>query len=126
MYTETAPVNDSVVEDTASNSDNLRKVITKENAIFTTGSSALPPFIDLEKTQIIWFGTGLEFQLLDEESYMREEPSAIVLPCIFGMELQGLILLATGIVPSNVLFPNADALRDYYKQLKNAVVIVDE
>ncbi|KAH2723550.1 hypothetical protein KXW77_008632, partial [Aspergillus fumigatus] len=43
---------------------------------------------------------------------MREEPSAIVLPCIF--------------VPSNVPFPNADALRDYYKQLKNAVVIVDE
>lgn len=126
MYTETAPVNDSVVEDTASNSDNLRKVITKENAIFTTGSSALPPFIDLEKTQIIRFGTGLEFQLPDEESHMREEPSAIVLPCIFGTELQGPILLATGTVPSNVPFPNADALRDYYKQLKNAVVIVDE
>lgn len=126
MYTETAPVNDSFVEDTASNSDNLRKVITKENAIFTTGSSALPPFIDLEKTQIIRFGTGLEFQLPDEESHMREEPSAIVLPCIFGTELQGPILLATGTVPSNVPFPNADALRDYYKQLKNAVVIVDE
>ncbi|KAH2323168.1 hypothetical protein KXW87_008915, partial [Aspergillus fumigatus] len=123
---KTAPVNDSVVEDTASNSDNLRKVITKENAIFTTGSSALPPFIDLEKTQIIRFGTGLEFQLPDEESHMREEPSAIVLPCIFGTELQGPILLATGTVPSNVPFPNADALRDYYKQLKNAVVIVDE
>ncbi|KAG2001651.1 hypothetical protein GB937_009993 [Aspergillus fischeri] len=123
---KTAPANDSVVEDTASNSENLRKIITKENAIFTTDSAALPSFIDLEKTQIIRFGTGLEFKLPDEEVPMREEPSAIVLPCIFGTELQGPVLLATGTVPSNVPFPNENALRDYYKQLKNAVVIVDE
>jgi hypothetical protein len=126
MYTETAPVNDSVKEDTASNSENLRKIITKENAVFTTNSAALPSFIDLEKTQIIRFGTGLEFKLPEEEVPTREEPSAVVLPCIFGTELQGPVLLATGTVPSNVPFPNEDALRDYYKQLKNAVVIVDE
>jgi hypothetical protein len=126
MYTKTAPVNESVKEDTAPNSENLRKVIAKENAIFTTDSAVLPSFIDLEKTQIIRFGTGLEFKLPDEEVPTREEPSAIVLPCIFGTELQGPVLLATGTVPSNVPFPNEDALRDYYKQLKNAVVIVDE
>jgi hypothetical protein len=126
MYTKTAPVNDSVKEDTASNSENLCKVITKENAIFTTDAAVLPSFIDLEETQIIRFGTGLEFKLQDEEVPTREEPSAIVLPCIFGTELQGPVLLATGTVPSNVPFPNEDALRDYYKQLKNAVVIVDE
>ncbi|GFF57856.1 conserved hypothetical protein [Aspergillus udagawae] len=123
---KTGPVNDSVKEDTASNSENLRKVITKENAVFTTNSAALPSFIDLEKTQIIRFGTGLEFKIPDEEVPTREEPSAVVLPCIFGTELQGPVLLATGTVPSNVPFPSEDALRDYYKQLKNAVVIVDE
>ncbi|GFF57147.1 conserved hypothetical protein [Aspergillus udagawae] len=123
---KTAPVNDSVKEDTTSNSENLRKVITKENAVFTTNSAALPSFIDLEKTQIIRFGTGLEFKLPDKEVPPREEPSAVVLPCIFGTELQGPVLLATGTVPSNVPFPNEDALRDYYKQLKNAVVIIDE
>lgn len=126
MYIEPAPVNDSAKEGTASNSENLRKVITKENAIFTTDSATLPSFLDLEKTQIIRFGTGLEFKLPDERLPTREGPSAIVLPCIFGTELQGPILLATGTVPLNVPFPNEHALRNYYKQLKNAVVVVDE
>jgi hypothetical protein len=71
MYTKTAPVNDSVKEDTVSNSENLCKVITKENAIFTTDAAVLPSFIDLEETQIIRFGTGLEFKLPDER-YPRE------------------------------------------------------
>jgi hypothetical protein len=126
MYTETVPVIESVKQDTALNSESLQKVIMKENVVFTTHSVTLPFFIDLEKTQIIEFGTSLEFKLLDEEVPTREEQSAVVLPCIFGAELQGPILLATGTVPLNVPFSNEDALRDYYKQLKNAVVIVDE
>jgi hypothetical protein len=117
---------DSVKQDTVLDSEILQKVIIKENAIFTTHSVALPSFIDLEKTQIIEFGTGLEFKLPEDEGPTREEQSAVILPCIFGNELQGPVLLATGTVPSNVPFANEDALRDYYKQLKNAVVIVDE
>ncbi|KAJ5886219.1 uncharacterized protein N7473_008893, partial [Penicillium subrubescens] len=123
---KTVPVIESVKQDTALNSESLQKVIMKENVVFTTHSVTLPFFIDLEKTQIIEFGTSLEFKLLDEEVPTREEQSAVVLPCIFGAELQGPILLATGTVPLNVPFSNEDALRDYYKQLKNAVVIVDE
>jgi hypothetical protein len=117
---------DSVKQDTVLDSEILQKVIIKENAIFTTHSVTLPSFIDLEKTQIIEFGTGLEFKLPEDEVPTREEQSAVILPCIFGNELQGPVLLATGTVPSNVPFANEDALRDYYKQLKNAVVIVDE
>jgi hypothetical protein len=48
------------------------------------------------------------------------------LPCIFGSQLQGPILLATGTIPLNVPFLDETALRDYYKQLKNIVVIVDD
>jgi hypothetical protein len=52
--------------------------------------------------------------------------SAVILPCIFGSQLQGPVLLATGTVPSNVPFVDERALRDYYKQLKNVAVIVDD
>ena len=126
MCIETDPVNDSAKEDTASNLEDLRRDLTKEKAIFATDSVTLPPFFDLEKAQLIRFGTGLEFELPDRKLPTRGEPSAVVLPCIFGTELQGPVLLAAGTVPSNVPFPNEDALRDYYKQLKSAVVIVDE
>lgn len=126
MYTETAADIDSVEHDTALSSEILQTAITKENAIFTTHAVAIPSFINLEKTQIIEFGTGLEFKLPDHKVSTREEESAVVLPCIFGTEIQGPVLLATGTVPSNVPFTNEDALRGYYKQLKNVVVIVDE
>ena len=80
----------------------------------------------MEKTQIISFGTGIEFKLPDEELPTKTQPSAVVLPCIFGSQLQGPVLLATGTVPSNVPFLDESALRDYYEQLKNIVVIVDD
>lgn len=124
--TETASDIDSAKQDTALNSVRLRQAIIKENAVFTTNSVALPSFIDSNKTQIIEFGTGLEFKLPDDEVLTKKELSDIVLPCIFGTELQGPVLLATGTVPSNVPFPDESALRKYYKQLKSAVVIVDE
>lgn len=126
VNTDSARVIDPVKQDTELNSESLHNAIIKENAIFSTHSVALPSFIDLEKVQIIRFGTGLEFKLPDDEVPTREAQSAVVLPCIFGTELQGPLLLATGTVPSNVPFTNEDALLDYYKQLKNAVVIVDE
>jgi hypothetical protein len=80
----------------------------------------------LEKTQLISFGNGIEFQLLDEELPTKSQSSAVVLPCIFGSQLQGPVLLATGTVPSNVPFFNESALREYYEQLKNIVVVADD
>ncbi|KAL2834670.1 hypothetical protein BJY01DRAFT_252946 [Aspergillus pseudoustus] len=76
-------------------------------------------------TQTIRFGTGIEFQLLDEGPAAKPT-SAVILPCIFGAQLQGPILLATGTIPLNVQFVDEFALRSYYRQLKSAVVIVDE
>ncbi|KAL2704854.1 hypothetical protein AAEP93_000104 [Penicillium crustosum] len=100
--------------------------ITKENAVFATDLAALPSFLDFEKTQIIRFGTGIEFELPGEQLPVKTEPSTVVLPCIFGSQLQGPFLLATGTVPSNVPFFDEIAMRNYYKQLKNVVVIVDD
>ncbi|KAL3447269.1 hypothetical protein BJX65DRAFT_277694 [Aspergillus insuetus] len=101
---------------------------TKEHAVFATaGSINLPSFLDLQNTQMIRFGTGIEFQLPDEEpTTTKPDASAVVLPCIFGAQLEGPILLATGTVPAHVPFADEIALRDYYSQLKSAVVIVDE
>lgn len=126
-------------KDTQSNSEKLHKILSKENAVLTTNSVSLPSPLFLENTQIISFGTGLEFQLPNEKSpnlgghskwrkitYGETKPSAVVLPCIFGSQLQGPVLLATGTIPSNVPFLDETALRDYYESLKNIVVIVDD
>lgn len=94
--------------------------------MFTTNSVTLPSFLALENTQIISFGTGIEFKLPNEKLPTKIQPSAVVLPCVFGSQLQGPVLLATGTIPSNVPFLDESALRDYYEQLKNIVVIVDD
>ena len=104
----------------------MRKITAKENAVFATYSATLPSFLDLQTTQIIRFGTGLEFDLSVEGSSPTSSVNSVVLPCIFGALLQGPVLLATGAVPSNVPFVDEGALRSYYKQLKNAVVVVDD
>ncbi|KAJ5149442.1 hypothetical protein N7448_001020 [Penicillium atrosanguineum] len=118
-------LSDSANEETSSNSEILCQ-ITKENALFTTDSATLPSFFDLENTQIIRFGTGLEFELPDKKLIPKTQPSAVVLPCIFGSQLQGPVLLATGTCPTNVPFIDDNAIQNYYKQLKSAVVIVDD
>ncbi|KAL4937619.1 hypothetical protein BDV06DRAFT_70172 [Aspergillus oleicola] len=116
---------DSDREETSLSSKSLRK-ITREHAVITTGSATIPSFLDLENTQIIRSGTGIKFELPDEEPTTKAQPSAVVLPCIFGSQLQGPVLLAAGTVPSNVPFADENALRNYYKQLKSAVVVVDD
>ncbi|KAL4865324.1 hypothetical protein BDV12DRAFT_150773 [Aspergillus spectabilis] len=116
---------DSDEEKTSRSSESLCR-ITDEHAVIATGSTTIPPFLDLKRTQIIRFGTGIKFELPDEELTTETQPSAVVLPCIFGSQLQGPVLLATGTVPSNVPFVDEIALRGYYKQLKSAVVIVDD
>ena len=97
-----------------------------ENAVIMTHSATLPPFLDLRATQVIRFGTGIEFQWPAEQHCVKAQRSTVVLPCIFGSQLQGPILLATGTVPSNVPFAEESALRNYYGQLTNVVVIVDD
>jgi hypothetical protein len=111
---------------TTINSDSLRKITAKENAVFTTNAASLPEFIDLEKSQIINFGTGIEFKLPNQDLPKISQLSTVVLPCIFGSQLQGPVLLATGTVPSNVPFLDESSLREYYEQLKNVVMIVDD
>lgn len=120
---------------------NLRKIIAKENAVLTTNSVALPSFLTLENTQIITFGTSLEFKLPKEKSskfalrehlklkniiHGKAKSSAVVLPCVFGSQLEGPLLLATGRTPSNVPFLDEIALRNYYEGLKSIVFIVDD
>ncbi|KAJ5192148.1 hypothetical protein N7449_008290 [Penicillium cf. viridicatum] len=120
-----APRGDAT-EDKATSSLESMPRITKENAVFATDLATLPSFLDLEKTQIIRFGTGIEFELPGERLPAKTKPSAVVLPCIFGSQLQGPFLLATGTVPSNVPFFDETAMRNYYKQLRNVVVVVDD
>ncbi|KAJ5592172.1 hypothetical protein N7537_009076 [Penicillium hordei] len=120
-----APKGDATEEKVTSSLEIMCK-ITKENAVFATDLTTLPSFLDLEKAQIIRFGTGIEFELPGEKLPAKMESSVVVLPCIFGSQLQGPFLLATGTVPSNVPFFDEVAMRNYYKQLKNVVVVVDD
>ncbi|KAF2155450.1 hypothetical protein K461DRAFT_292308 [Myriangium duriaei CBS 260.36] len=119
-------------EDVIVASDVFSMIMGKENAVITTHSATLPSFIRKESVQVLRFGTGLEFDLgkkdgrLDRRVKHKSKKSAVVLPCIFGSQLQGPLLLATGTAPSDVPFGSESALLNYYKQLKNVVVIVDE
>ncbi|KAJ5773242.1 hypothetical protein N7457_008138 [Penicillium paradoxum] len=124
-YAEKANMGNSTKEN-ATSSLETRSEITEEIAVFTTDLANIPSFLDLEKAQLIIFGTGIEFQLPGKELSKKTGPPAVVLPCIFGSQLQGPFLLATGTVPSNVPFANEFEILDYYKQLKNAVVVVDD
>ncbi|KAL5319748.1 hypothetical protein ACEPPN_012804 [Leptodophora sp. 'Broadleaf-Isolate-01'] len=98
---------------------------TKPNVVFLTQTTVLPPMIRQDTTQIIKYGTGLEF-VRDENAAPESISSAVVLPCIFGSRLEGPLLLATGRVPQNVHFSEEKALRAHYDQFKSAVVFVDE
>ena len=78
-------------------------ILNKPNAVFLTYTAVLPAKMINDTTQVIQFGTGLEFfhdGILASES----TPSTVVLPCLFGAQLEGPLLLATGKVPQNVPF----------------------
>lgn len=112
-------------EVTSSNLELLSKITAKESAVLVTSPVRLPSIIDSAKTQVIQFGTGLEFKV-DGGNMTNTTSSSVVLPCVFGTQLQGPILLATGTVPSNVPFLDARSLREYYENLKDITVIVDD
>lgn len=99
-------------------------VISKHNAVFSTTTAIVPLSIKHETTQVIRFGTGLEF-VSRQHFNIKDSDSSVILPCIFGSRLQGPILLATGKVPSKVPFSDEHSLRKYYDGLKNVTFIVD-
>ncbi|RKK23230.1 hypothetical protein BFJ66_g15754 [Fusarium oxysporum f. sp. cepae] len=101
------------------------QVSDKRRAILTTDSSNLPSFLAASDAQIIRFSTGIEFMSSDADN-TEQNKSAVVLPCIFGSQLQGPMLLSTGSTPSNVPFKDEKALCAYYEQLESIVVVVDE
>ncbi|KAH8689027.1 hypothetical protein BGW36DRAFT_391578 [Talaromyces proteolyticus] len=120
-----APKNYSDKEDSSLKSETLLKITGKENAVISTNSATFPSFLSFENTQIIRFGTGIEFEM-KKGGPTEAQQSAVVLPCIFGSQLQGPVLLATGTTPLNIPFLDEVALRGYYEQLKDIVVIVDD
>ncbi|KUJ08263.1 uncharacterized protein LY89DRAFT_339205 [Mollisia scopiformis] len=98
----------------------------KRDVVFVTQMTTLPSVITPITTQIIRFGKGLEFLLETEALTPDKSPSAVVLPCMFGSQLEGPLLLATGKTPKNIPFHNEEALRAYYENFKSVVVFVDE
>lgn len=125
-YTDEASENGQAKGIADSSLGSLPNTSHSSNAVIATNSVTLPSLIDSQKSQIIRFGTGIQFELPGEEKLSSTQPSAVVLPCIFGSRLEGPVLLATGTTPSNVPFLDEVSLLNYYKQLKNAVVIVDD
>ena len=100
-------------------------ILKKPNVVFLTSASVLRAKKNNDTTQVIQFGTGLEF-FHDGNLASKSNPSNVVLPCIFGARLEGPLLLATGKAPQNVPFSDDVALRAYYESFETAVVFVDE
>ncbi|KAM0544194.1 hypothetical protein ACHAPJ_011945 [Fusarium lateritium] len=117
--------NGGEVRETDVSTGSHNEVLAKRNAVLTTNPSTLPSFLDSTDTQIVRFGTGLNF-VQDRGLEDEAKRSAVVLPCVFGSQLQGPVLLATGTVPSNVPFQDEKSLCAYYEQLDGVVVVVDE
>ncbi|CAJ2509356.1 Uu.00g143820.m01.CDS01 [Anthostomella pinea] len=123
----TAPTSeDTAVEAAQEDSNKSSRGLAKDSAVFMTHSTTLPPFLDSERSQLIRFGTGIEFQVQGQDSGTKHELSSVVLPCILGSMLEGPVLLATGTVPLNSPVVDDQALRDYYEKLKHVVIVVDD
>ncbi|CZR66263.1 uncharacterized protein PAC_16164 [Phialocephala subalpina] len=113
---------------TSSTTPTPNKFLTaaKRHAVFVSQITVLPPFVAPNSTQFIRFGTGLEFMHESEQLSPESNPSAVVLPCIFGTLLQGPLLLATGRTPENLPFDDEQSLRSCYEGFESVVVFVDE
>lgn len=101
-------------------------IASRESAIFMTTATAIPSHLNMDDTQVIKFGTGLEFTTTNSTACLSAKTTSTVLPCIWGTEFQGPMLLATGACPSNVPFSSAEALLEYYRQLKSAVFLLND
>ncbi|KAF5543072.1 hypothetical protein FPHYL_11363 [Fusarium phyllophilum] len=100
------------------------QVSDKRRAVLTTNASNIPSFLAASDAQVIRFSTGIEFMASNVNT--DQDESAVVLPCIFGSQLQGPMLLSTGSTPSNVPFKDEKAFCTYYEQLESIAVVVDE
>ncbi|KAF4435133.1 hypothetical protein FACUT_7391 [Fusarium acutatum] len=100
------------------------QISDKRRAVLTTNVSNIPSFLTASDAQVIRFSTGIEFMASDAN--IDQDESAVVLPCIFGSQLQGPMLLSTGSTPSNVPFKDEKSLCAYYEQLESIAVVVDE
>ncbi|KAG5774095.1 hypothetical protein H9Q72_000384 [Fusarium xylarioides] len=100
------------------------QISDKRHAVLTTNVSNIPSFLATSDTQVIRFSTGIEFMASDTN--IAQDESAVVLPCIFGSQLQGPMLLSTGCTPSNVPFRDEKSLCAYYEQLESIAVVVNE
>lgn len=120
------PNNLPVKKDRGVTSESFHQIIGKENAVIATNSVILPSLFCLGSTQIIRFGTGIAFELENGPRRSETQQSAVVLPCVYGSQLQGPVLLATGTTPSNVPFLDETSMREYYEQLNNIVIFVDD
>lgn len=106
--------------------DLLQSIQHKDNAVIINEGVKIPKYFSKDDAQIIKFSTGLEFQLDSDPSANLGHQSSVVLPCAFGTQLEGPVLLATGTLPKNVPFGTSQALLDYYQQRKNVVFVVND
>ncbi|TQV94438.1 Cyclic-AMP phosphodiesterase, class-II [Cordyceps javanica] len=108
------------------NSNSAAAIVSQDSAVFMTSATAIPPHLDVDCSQVIKFDTGLEFASAEPASMPPKNKRSTVLPCIWGTEFQGPMLLATGACPSNVPFQNAGALLEYYERLKTVVFVLND
>lgn len=91
-----------------------------------TNETTIPSHLGMHGPQLVKFGTGLQFAAEITELTKSEDCSTTVLPCIWGTEFQGPMLLANGICPTNVPFSDPIAILEYYSKLKSAVFILND
>ncbi|OAA74492.1 hypothetical protein LEL_08073 [Akanthomyces lecanii RCEF 1005] len=101
-------------------------VASRENAVFMTNATTIPSQLSMHDSQVIKFSTGLEFTTAESTAFLSSKNTSTVLPCIWGTEFQGPMLLATGTCPSNVPFSSAEALLEYYGQLKSVIFLLND
>ena len=123
-YTEVAKDETATEDDLKKKQESLQKIMANESAVITTSSVTVPSLLNVDNSQIVRFGTSLDFKSPDRD--LDPSSSSVILPCIFGTPMQGPLMLATGRVSSNAPFANDTAIREYFQQLKEIVFIVDD
>lgn len=110
----------------AESSKTAAAIVSRNKAVFLTNATSIPPHLDMHAPQMIKFGAGLEFSSSDSVCSTTSTDRSTILPCIWGTEFQGPMLLATGACPSNVPFSSAEALLKYYELLESVIFVVND
>lgn len=101
------------------------ETVVAKKVVFATHSVSLPTSLDTQNSQLVHFGTSLEFKKAGDGGTSDVEPT-VVLPCIFGSAMEGPLLLATGRISKSLPFADAKALQAYYASTTSAVFIVND